>query len=207
MQPSTPSSSHDPRVARIVRRHVHDVRNYINSLDLEATLLEEELTDSEALEGVRRMRSQLRQLDASVGALSFKFAEPRPTTITAFDLFMMWKSQVTESQDESRAVEWQAPAESQLINVDPSGITSVLRELVLGAWNRSPGAVLKAAVKTSSTEVTAELREKLSRNSLAEEIVRECEHVVAVNGGRVGYTSLPDAAEAVTTLTFPVTTE
>ena len=209
MQSPNPSqpAAHDPRIARIVRRHAHDVRNYINSLDLEATLLEDVVTDPDATDSLARMRGQLKQLEATVRSLSYKFSEPQPTTLTASDLFRLWMLQVQPMEDATHSLDARGPTDLKVLEIDPNAVVSVLRDLVVGAWHRCAGAKLKVSVRASQTEVIAELREPLPRSASVEESVREHELLIAVNGGRLDYVVHHDAGEAVTTASFPVVVE
>lgn len=200
-------TGHDPRVIKIVRRHTHDVRNYINSLDLEATLLEEIVTDEEGIESVRRMRDQLTQLEATVRALSSKFAEPQPTPLTSTDLFRMWQLQIAPLMDVSRRLEWQAPNEIAVLTIDANAILSVLRELVLDAWKRAPASTPKAAILVHPGQVIAELREVGHVPPGAEEWIMDHAHLVTLNGGTLRYVPNSESGEAITTLSFPQTLE
>jgi len=78
-------------IQRIIRNHVHDVRNSINNLDLQAVLLEDLGTDPEVAATLKGMRAEFTQLEATVKALQSEFAKPQPSTPTTDDL-----SQVTE---------------------------------------------------------------------------------------------------------------
>ena len=66
------------RIERIINKHVHDVRNSINCLDLLALLLGEVSTDPEVASTVQRMSAELTQLEATVEALQHEFAKPAP---------------------------------------------------------------------------------------------------------------------------------
>lgn len=203
--PSSPITSHDPRVTAIVRRHTHDVRNYINSLDLEASLLEELITDPDAITSVKRMRAQLSQLEATVRELSVKFTEARPVALTAGDLLHMWKRQVAAVEDDSQPVKWVAPEESKVIMIDPGIIVTVLRELLVGARKRSSSRGLTAGVKTSADAVTAELIEP-AQAVFVEDEIEELRRVITNNGGTLEQSH--DAAGAwVTKIAFPVADE
>src|SRR5207244_1762579 len=93
------------RIERIIRKHVHDVRNHINSLDLEAVLLGEIVSDPEVTSTLLRMRSQLRELEAGVKDLVFRFADPEPADLTEADLLHFWKEQVAPFEDSNHRIE------------------------------------------------------------------------------------------------------
>ena len=182
-----------------MRKHAHDVRNYVNCLDLEASFLEELVTDPEAVATVQRMRSQLRQLDLVVKSLSVKFAEPRPVTITAADLLQLWQHQVS-AFGPSGSIAWLAPTELQLVTLDPAVTVIVLRELIMEAATRC--RALKAGVRTSADEVTAYIEEAdtvVPSDELGEHLL-----LVAANGGRLHRAHDVVAGIWVTSLSFPV---
>jgi len=51
------------RIKSLVRKHVHDVRNYVNCANMEATLLNETTMDQEMADGLASIREQLEALD------------------------------------------------------------------------------------------------------------------------------------------------
>jgi hypothetical protein len=138
------------RIERIIRKHVHDVRNSVNCLDLQAELLSGITTDPEVAETLRRMRAELTQLDAAVKALQYKFIEPAPFTLTSGDLLYLWQRQIDNLETADRRMVWSPPPVALAITIDAHAVLSVMRELVLDAWGRAPASVLKAAVITTS---------------------------------------------------------
>ena len=193
-------------MAAIVRRHAHDVRNYINSLDLEASLLEELVTDPEVVSSVRRMRSQLNQLEATVKALSVKFAVPCPVALTAADLLQLWQIQVAAVEDPSQPIQWSAPVGVTAIMIDPGIIVTVLRELVVGARKRSSSRGLSAAVKSTADAVVAELVEP-AQAVFAQDEIEECRRLVVSNGGTLEQSRDPVTSGWITRLIFPAIDE
>ena len=183
-----------------MRKHAHDVRNYVNCLDLDATFLEELVTDPEAVATVQRMRGQLRQLDLVVKSLSIKFAEPRPVTITAADLLQLWQHQVTVFDGLSGLIAWLAPAELKVVTLDPSAIVIVLRELTMEAATRCRS--VKAGVSTSANEVTAYIEE--AGTGVPTEGLDEHVKLVAANGGQLHRAHDTFTGIWVTSLSFPV---
>src|SRR5262245_34928284 len=107
------------RVATFVRQHTHDVRNDLNSLDLEGALLAEMVTDEEAKESITRMRKQIRQAATKLKALSAKFGDPRPMTssILAQDLFEIWQEQ-SRSLERPLQLDWASKLSGQSLSVD-----------------------------------------------------------------------------------------
>jgi two-component system sensor histidine kinase/response regulator len=81
-------------IQQIIHQHVHDVRNSINNLDLQAVLLEDLGTDPEVAATLKGMRAEFAQLEATMKALLFKFAEPQSGTPTADDLIQVKEPQI-----------------------------------------------------------------------------------------------------------------
>jgi len=70
------------RIERIIRKHVHDVRNSVNCLDLQAALLSEVTTDPGVAETLRRMRAELTHLVKPVSMAELRHAT---TSLTSAD--------------------------------------------------------------------------------------------------------------------------
>jgi len=192
------------RIERIIRKHVHDVRNSINSLDLEAVLLGELTTDPQVAGVLTRMRAELTQLEATMKALQYKFAEPAPLTLTSGDLLYLWQRQIAPLETADRRIVWSPPPVARDINLDAHAVLSIMRELVLGAWGRAPAGVLKAAVITTDHSIALELREPISRTPPAAEVMGEQHSLVAIHGGTLTMCEDALASERFVTLTFPV---
>jgi len=174
------------------------VRNYIDSLDLECSFLEELLEDPDAVETARRMRVQLRQLELVVKSLSVKFAECHPVTITASDLLHLWKHQV-EALDDKGTIEWSLPTEPLVVTLDSGAVVLVLRELVMEAWARN--RAVKAGVQTTGDEVIANLMWPAPAGTVPDP--EEHRRLIEASGGRMERTHDEAAGAWVITLHFP----
>jgi len=192
------------RIGRIIRKHVHDVRNSVNCLDLQAELLSGITTDPEVAESLRRMRAELTQLDAAVKALQYKFIEPAPFTLTSGDLLYLWQRQIDNLETADRRMVWSPPPVALAITLDAHAVLSVMRELVLDAWGRAPASVLKAAVITTSHGIALELREPISSTPPAAEALDTRHTLVTTHGGTLTVCDDAPACERVVTLTFPL---
>lgn len=189
-------------IARTVRRHAHDVRNHLNILELETVLLGELISDPAANATVRRIRTQLSQLDMTVKALLFKFTEPRPAVVTAGDLLQMWKYQVTPLASPEQSMEWPATGGTRQFSVDANVVAFVLRELTVDAWKRCPGLALKAAIHATADTVAIELREPPNPVPLNGDLLEDAARLIQANGGRFDHTQSPLTGEWLSTLTF-----
>lgn len=72
---SASNLNHEERVhiKQLVRMHVHDLRNYINCANMEATLLGETSNDEEVKNTIQSICSQLQEMDRLVTEFSKNF--------------------------------------------------------------------------------------------------------------------------------------
>lgn len=190
-------------MVRIVRRHAHDVRNHLNILELESVLLGELISDPAVLESVRRIRTQLTQLDATVKALLFKFTEPCPTVVAAGDLLQLWKRQVSPLVSSKQAIQWPAAYETSQLSVDPNAVVFALRELTIAAWKRARGAPLKAFIHAKGDVVMIELSEPANEAPMTGDLMEDAVRLLHANGGRFDHTQISATGEWLSTVTFP----
>jgi signal transduction histidine kinase len=151
------------RVAAFVRQHTHDVRNDLNSVDLEGSLLSDMITDEEARESVARMRRQIRLAAGRLKALSAKFSDPRPAPgpLLAGDLFDIWQERA-RSLSEPLEMSWESKLKGESLSVDAALMALVLSELLENAAAFSAGSKITASAFTQSEQVNYQLKESKS---------------------------------------------
>ncbi len=149
-----------PRVAAFVRQHTHDVRNHLNSLDLEASLLCELIPSGEARATVDRIRRQVRSFASEMRLLAGKFSDPPSgrADVPASVLFLIWKDQVT-GLEPLPEVAWSQSVGEEKVTVDPDAMARTFRELLANAIAFSPGQPLRAEARTTDGTVTFTLAE------------------------------------------------
>jgi hypothetical protein len=148
------------RVAAFIRQHTHDVRNHLNALELEASLMADLVQDPEAVECLGRIRSQLRTLAANLRSLSSKFQDPKvlPGPISASELFDIWKEQWA-ALEERPQMEWKNELEAQSIDVDAGAVAGVFAELLNNAKAFGTRETLTAIARADGQNVVFELHE------------------------------------------------
>ncbi len=150
-----------PRLAAFVRQHTHDVRNDLNSLDLEASLLGEIVGDEkEAAASLARIRRQVRDLAGRMKSLSTKFCDPHPTTaeVAVHDLFLIWQDQVAKF-DPAPQVNWHEDVGDTRVSVDVEALARAFHELLANAVSFGTGKPVKAEAIARDGHVTFELTE------------------------------------------------
>jgi len=150
------------RVAAFVRQHTHDVRNDLNSLDLETELLRDLVTDLEATTSLQSMQKQLRNAAMQLRSLASLFHDVQPmlepTPVRA--LLKIWheKHAALVKPVEVRWVD-ELGAEDVNVDVDVGMFAKVFQELFVNAAAFSPGAALTASAKRDGKDVIFELQE------------------------------------------------
>lgn len=152
-----------PRLAAFVRQHTHDVRNGLNSLDLETAYLQELVTDDEGRECVARVRQQVRAVAEQLRTLSVFFQDPLPFSgpLPARELMLIWREQ-HELLPEPPAVEWVDEIGDEQVDVDAGMMAMVFRELLANAQAFRDGQPATATVRREGAEVVYELHEPKS---------------------------------------------
>lgn len=148
------------RVAAFVRQHTHDVRNGLNSVDLETGILEEFLTEAEGRESLQRVRRQIRALADHLRPLAGNFQEAGPVTapIAARQLFLLWREKHA-GLSRSPEVHWVDELGDERVRVDVEMIATVFRELLINAAAFSTREAVKASARMQEGSVIFELEE------------------------------------------------
>lgn len=143
-----------------MRRHTHDVRNGLNSLDLETELLLELAPEGEAADSAGRIRKQLRGLAQHLRGLAALFQDPLPTVVKtpARVLLKIWREKHA-ALTPAPEVQWVDELQEEEVNADVEMMATVFRELLTNAAVYSPGVPLTIIARAQSGEVTFELRE------------------------------------------------
>lgn len=149
-----------PRVASFMRQYVHDIRNNLNSLDLETAFLGEIVSEPEGRESILRLRRQLRSLAEQLRSFSRNIQDPKPTVapISARELFLIWREQHAALTNPP-TVNWEDELEDAIVNVDVDMIATVFRELLSNAAAFAHGEPLTAIGRVVNEKAIFELRE------------------------------------------------
>ncbi len=217
-----PEETHIPlsRLAAFLRQHTHDVRNALNSLELETALLQELLDDPEGRGCVDRIRSQVRGLGSQMRSLSALFQEPQPQSapIAATELFLIWQDQ-QRGLKHPIEVEWNAQLGSEKVNVDATMMSTILRELLANAAAFSPGTKVHANARRDGDDIVFELHEPkgdaLDPSAWSEPFLTtrrggyglglwSAQRLASANHARISQEYLPEEKKLVSRVRMPV---
>jgi K+-sensing histidine kinase KdpD len=151
------------RVATFVRQVTHDVRNNLNSLDLQAAYASELITDPEAAAEVRRIRQIVQTSARQLQALSANFQPSTPHFVTyqASILIEDLRDRLTKTFPETAGeITWQVDLASESLEVDVEMFFSALIELFRNAFQfRSEGQAIAVHASRESDQFVLEIQE------------------------------------------------
>jgi light-regulated signal transduction histidine kinase (bacteriophytochrome) len=148
------------RVAAFIRQHTHDVRNDLNSIDLESSLLQEIVPSGDARDGVDRIRRQVRSLAQKLRSLSahFHIGPPIAGPMPASSLLSIWRER-HGSLAKAPEVQWQDKLKAEQVSVDVQMMAEVFQELLTNALTHGVAGPIIVSARSDEHGVTFEMRE------------------------------------------------
>ncbi len=162
------------RVSGLVRHLTHDVRNGLNSLDLQTAFLQELVTaDSEAMPEIKRLRTMISSTAKALQALSGSFWLPEAQLVTyaAKILVEDVRARLSVVIAEGAAdIAWEEQLGEEQISVDLEMIFRALSEFFKNAIHfREAGRPISARVFAEGGKFVIEIREGKSSVATAPE--------------------------------------
>ena len=208
------------RIAGFVRQLTHELRNGLNSLDLEAALMQELATDDEAHACAARTRQQVRKLADQLRSLSALLQKPQPYTMNmpSRELFSNWRQQ-HEGLSCAPEVQWVEELGDEKISADEAMMTTVFRELLSNAAAFLEGRPLTITARRDKDAVTFEFREPKTAELDPVDWDRafftarrghyglglwSVRRLVEANGGKITRRFLEKESALVTSLSLPI---
>jgi signal transduction histidine kinase len=152
------------RVAAFIRQVTHDVRNNLNSLDLQAAYASELITDPEVVAEVRRIRTIIQTSARQLQAISANFQTSAPHFVTyqASILVEDLRDRLMKTfPDKAGEVVWETELGLESLEVDVEMLFSGLMELFRNAFQfRGEGDPVRAYVGLAEGRFFLELRER-----------------------------------------------
>lgn len=151
------------RIATFVRQITHDVRNNLNSMDLQAAYVSELITDPEAVQEVKRIRQLVQTSAKQLQALSANFQTSTPNLVTYSAAIL-----VEDLQDRLRKhfpetagqISWEVALQNEAVEVDVEMFFSSVVELFRNSFQfRAEGQPLIARAVAEEEGFVLEIRE------------------------------------------------
>jgi signal transduction histidine kinase len=210
------------RIAAFIRQHTHDVRNGLNSLDLEAAVMQELAGDAEVLASAARLREQVRCLSVQMRSLAALFEHPQPLAapLAAHELMLIWREQHAAVAG-APEVNWVDQLGAEEVTVDVEMMAAIFRELLTNAAEFSQGARVTITALARGRAVIFEMREPkeaaVDASAWGEPFVTThhgyglglwmVRRLVAANGAAFVQRYMPHEAALVTQIVLAVTSE
>jgi hypothetical protein len=116
-------------IARVVKRHTHDVRNALNGMELELALLDESIKDLSARAAIKRLRDAGGEIGRLMQGLSSKFGMDPPCLIPAVQVAERWSAWARHLTAEV-SLDWTISLDRESLLVEPGLIRSLLEDLL-----------------------------------------------------------------------------
>lgn len=149
---------------KFVRQLSHDLRNQLNAAELQAALIGEITTDTGLKPEVTRLRELVAKLGTSLQQLSAAVAPPHLTRLhyPANDLLNDLQKKIAQDfPEQSQRVKWEVSSNGAMLDIDPTLIGWVMRELFDNAFRHGSGE-LAARGRKRNDHFTFELHEPKS---------------------------------------------
>lgn len=151
------------RVATFIRQVTHDVRNNLNAMDLQAAYVVELVTDAEAVEEVRRIRSHIQQAAKQLQALSANFWVSSPNLVTYSAAIFVEDLQDRLAKmhpDHAPKVKWTVNLDEKMVSLDLEMIFTGIAEVFENAFQFKEGeAPIEAEAREEGGKFVIELQE------------------------------------------------
>ena len=153
-------------VVKFVRQLSHDLRNHLNSFELQAAYVAELVENPEVKEEVKRLRATGSELGEHLQRLSAAIEQINLHTMPykAADFFEDLRTRIkTDDVEQAAAVEWKIDLADEMLEIDPQLLLQAFRELFTNAFIHGRGeGPLAADVRAADAEVEFVLREPKS---------------------------------------------
>jgi K+-sensing histidine kinase KdpD len=163
-----------PEVTKFIGQLNHDLRNYLNAVELQTAFLGELIAEPEARAEIKRLREMTAEMCAHLQKLSTTLAkvEPRAMRYPAADLFEDVRTRLTlEQPEQSAAVDWNVSLGKEMLEIDPELLLEAFVELFAnaGRHGRAEGRLV-VEVRREGNAIEFSLREpKAQFNGATEE--------------------------------------
>jgi len=116
-------------IARVVKRHAHDVRNTLNGMELELALLDEGTKDLSARAAIKRLRDAGSEIGRLMQALSSKYGMDPPCLVPAVQVAERWSAGSRHLSGEI-SMDWNISLDRECLYVEPGLIRSLLDDIL-----------------------------------------------------------------------------
>lgn len=143
-------------IAVVIKRHTHDVRNALNGMELELTLLGEGATDPAAREAVKRLREAGAEISRLMQGLSSKYGTESPCVLPAIQIAERWNADARHVASDT-PLQWNIQLDGEAVCVDAGLIRSLLKDALEMAVRISRRRPLQVSCRHDEGRVVFEI--------------------------------------------------
>jgi len=130
-------------VSALVRRHTHDLRNFLNGMELELALFAETDDETERSEALKRIRREMKLAEAMLRSFGAKFIVETKSQVSVADVAEQWMSDARRLLPEC-SIDWDIKAGDALLHVEAALLRSLLGDLLILSARKCPRQLLEA---------------------------------------------------------------
>ncbi len=143
-------------VAVITKRHVHDVRNALNGMELELTLLEATAKEAETREAVKRLRECVSETGRLMQRMASRYASQAAASVPALQIAEQWRMDARYVVPDA-VLEWSIQVSTESVSVEPGLIRSVLADMLQTAVIMGGRKALRVNCRVDAERVVFEI--------------------------------------------------
>lgn len=117
-------------IAVLVKRYSHEVRNVLNGMELELTLLEEGNANPTAREAIERLRDASVEMSRLMQSLSAAYSLESLTSLPAIQVAELWQADARRTAS-GAALTWNLRLGSEIVSGEAGLLRWVLKETLL----------------------------------------------------------------------------
>ena len=123
--------------AGLVRRHIHDLRNFLNGAEMSLTLLSETQDDAERQQALQRIREEMKVAEVLLRGFGAKFGSETKQPLSASDLFEQWMVDARALLPDT-VILWKMDTSDSVLELDPNVLRSALCDVLLMVARKNP---------------------------------------------------------------------
>jgi hypothetical protein len=139
-------------LAGLVRRHVHDLRNYLNGSEMALTLLAETVDPNQRRDAIQRMRQEMRSAEVLLRSFSAKFSNENKSPVPLADIMDQWMVDARHLLPDA-AISWEMQTANTILEIEPGILRSALGEILVLSARKNPGQPLAASCRVVNKQV------------------------------------------------------
>jgi hypothetical protein len=139
-------------VGALVKRHTHDLRNFLNGLGMELTLVSESRDPAEKLAAVKRIHREMKCAESILRSFATKFVVEAKTSVSVSDIVEQWMADARTLLPEC-SIAWDTKTGSAVLQVEPGLLRSLLGDLLVFTARKGSGQPVNAGCSSEINRV------------------------------------------------------